>query len=104
MERHVVRCPNGGMRHLLHAELIGVITSILKEVEVPAEASMVVEARGLRAADRSRPDDVVALNFFAQGRHLVIDAVVTTVDMNIFLQKVASVPGYVAKHAKDSKF
>ena len=58
----------------------------------------------MRAADRSRPGDVVALNFFADGRHLVIDAVMTTVYRNTMLEKVATVPGFAAKHAKDRKF
>jgi hypothetical protein len=29
LERHVVQCPNGGMRHLFHAWLVGVIKTIL---------------------------------------------------------------------------
>jgi hypothetical protein len=36
----------------------------------------------VRRADRSRPGNVVALDFFADGFHLVIDAVVTTVNKN----------------------
>jgi len=88
----VVRCPNGGMRHLFHACLIGVIKVILKEAGVP-DSSVVLEARGLRAGYRSRPGDVVAMDFFADGRHLVIDAVMTTVYMNTVLEKVATIPG-----------
>ena len=75
---------------------------ILKEAGVP-EASIVLEARGLRAGDRSRPGDVVALDFFADGRHLVVDAVMTTVYRNTVLKKVATVPGYAAKQAEDRK-
>ena len=78
LERHVVRCPNGGMRNLLHSGLVTVLLSILRDASDP-EASVVVEVRGLRATNRSRPRDVVALDFFADGRHLVIDAVVTSV-------------------------
>jgi hypothetical protein len=103
LERHVVRCPNGGMRHLFHAGLVGVIKSILREAGVP-DAAIVTEARGLRAADNSRPGDVVALDFFADGRHLVIDAVMTTVYRNTALEKVATVPGFAAKQAEDRKF
>ena len=99
----MVRCPNGGMRHLFHAWLVGVIKLILRETGVP-DASVVTEARGLRAADRSRPGDVVALDFFTYGRHLVIDAVMTTVYMNIVLERGATIPGYAAKHAEDVKF
>ena len=43
------------------------------------------------------PGDVVALDFFADGRHMVIDAVMSTVYNNKVLQKVATVPGYKAK-------
>jgi hypothetical protein len=47
---------------------------------------------------------VVALDFFAYGRHLVIDAVITTVYKNTILRQVAEVPGYVARQAEDMKF
>lgn len=91
------------MRHLFHAGLVGVIKSVLREAGVP-DAVVVTEARGLRAADRSRPRYVVALDFFADGRHLIVDAFMTTVYMNTVLEKVATVPGYAAKHAEDMKF
>jgi len=90
------------MRHLFHAGLVGVIKTILRESGVP-EASLVLEARGLRAADSSRPGDVVVLDFFADGRHMVIDAVMTTVYRNTVLEKVATVPGYAAKQVEDRK-
>ena len=83
----MVRCPNGVMRHLFHAGLVGVVITIMREAGIPY-ASVVLEARGLRAADRSRPGDVVALDFFAEGRHLVIDAFLTTVYRNPVLEKV----------------
>ena len=88
---------------MFHASLVGVIKSILREAGIP-EASIVMEATGMRVVDTSRPGDVVALDFFADGRHLVIDAVMTTVYMNIVLEKVATVPGYAAKQAEDMKF
>jgi hypothetical protein len=91
------------MRHLFHAGLVGVIKTILREAEVP-EASVVLEARGLRAADNSRPGDVVALDFIADGRPLGIDAVMTAMYRNTVLEKVATVLGYAAKQAKDMKF
>ncbi len=102
LERHVVRCPNGGMRHLLHSGLVVVISSFLRDAGVPY-ASIVMEARGLRATDRSRPVDVVALNLFADGRHLGIDAVVTTVYKNTVLLQVATIPGNAAKQVEDRK-
>jgi len=53
LERHVVRCPNGGMRHMMHVGLANVLVSILKDVGEPCMA-VVTEARGLRTADASR--------------------------------------------------
>ncbi len=88
LERHVVRCPNGGTRHLLHYGFVNIIKTYLRNGGVP-EAAIVLEARELRAADRSRPGDVVALDFFADGRHLVIDAVMTIVYRNKVLKQVA---------------
>ena len=46
---------------------------------------------------------VVALDFFGLGRHLVIDAVVSTVYRNTILSKTSTIPGYVAKLAEDNK-
>ena len=46
----------------------------------------------------------MALDFFADGRYLVIDAVMTTVYKNTLLEKVATVPGFAAKQAEDRKF
>ena len=63
---------------MMHSGLVGVLVSILKNVGEP-DMVVVIEARGLRAADASRPGDVVVLGFFADYRHLVVDAVVTTV-------------------------
>jgi len=62
---------------MIHAGLVGVIRSIPRDVGIPKLAS-VTEARGLRSADATMPGDVVVLDFFAEGMHLVIDAVVTT--------------------------
>jgi hypothetical protein len=42
------------MRHLMHLGLVNVIEIILRDASVP-DASVVMEARELRAADRSMP-------------------------------------------------
>ena len=102
LERHVVRCPNGGMRHIMHYGLVQVLKSIIKDVGIP-EISVVTEARGLRSSYASRPGDVVVLDFFRDGQHLVIDAVVTTVYRNTILHQVSTIPGYAAKQAEDKK-
>ena len=87
---------------MMHAGLVGVLVSILKDVGIP-DMAVVKEARGLRAADASRPDDVVVLDHFAGGRYLVIDAVVTTVYRNTILRSASIVPGYAAKQVEDRK-
>jgi hypothetical protein len=68
--------------------------------------AVVTEARGLiRDADATRHGDVVVLDdFFAEGHHLVINVVVTTVYRNTILKHAASIPGYAAKQAEDRKF
>jgi hypothetical protein len=68
---------------MTHSGLVDVLVSILKDVGVP-DMAVVTEARGLRVADASRPGDVVVLNFFAEGRHLIVDAMVTTTYRNIY--------------------
>jgi len=48
--------------------------------------------------------DVVVLYFFAEGRHLVVDAVVTTVHRNTIFTNASTIHGYVAKQVEDMKF
>jgi len=80
----------------MHVGIVNVFKTIPRDVGV-LEAALLLEARGLRAEDRFRPGDVVALDFFAYGCHLVIDVVMTTVYKNTVLQHVASIPVYAAK-------
>jgi hypothetical protein len=70
---------------MLHDGLVGILISILYDVGVP-DMVVVTKARGLRAADASRSRDDVVLDFFAEGRHLVADAVVMTVYRNTILK------------------
>jgi hypothetical protein len=48
LQRHVVRCPNGGMRHLFPAGLVGVIKVILKEAGVPDATLVTTSNKDLR--------------------------------------------------------
>ncbi len=66
---------------MMHSGLVGVLVSILKDVENP-EIAIVTEARSLRAANASRQGDLMVLDLFAEGSHLVVDAMVTTVCRN----------------------
>ena len=46
----------------------------------------------------------MVLDFFAEGRHLVVDAVATTVYRNVILKNASTIPGYAAKQDEDLKF
>ena len=70
----------------MHSGLVMVLPNVLLEAGVP-KSTILFEMRGLRSTDRTRPGDVVALNFFGLDRHLVIDAVVSTVYRNCILQE-----------------
>ena len=103
LERHSTRCANGGQRHCMHAGLVALIVIILLMSGVP-KSSIVLEKKGLRPGNRSRPGDIVVLNFYGLGRHLVIDVVLCTVYRNVTLAQTCSIPGYAAKMAEDRKF
>ena len=60
--------------------------------------------RGLRASDRSRPGDVVVLDFYGPDHHLVIDASVTSIYRNSVLVQCSKVPGYAASQREYDKF
>ena len=63
---------------MMHHGLIKTLRGILEESGIP-KAAIVEEARGLRQDDRTRPRDLVVLDFLEGGRHLIIDGVVITV-------------------------
>jgi len=88
---------------MMHVGLVGVLTSILMDVGI-LDIAVVTSSRGLRATYASRPGDVVVLDFFAEGRHVVVDVVVTTIHRSTILQGATSIPGYyAAKQAEDMK-
>jgi hypothetical protein len=88
---------------MMHHGLIKTLRTIVEESGVP-KAVIVEEARGMRQDDRTRPGNLVVMAFVEGGRHLIIDGVVTNVYINTVLQKVATIPGFAAKQAKDKKF
>jgi len=75
----------------MHHGLIRTLRGIVEDSGVP-KASIVEEARGMRPEDRTRPSDIVVLDFAEGGRHLSIDGMVTTVYRNSVLHKVAAIP------------
>ena len=81
----------------MHAGLISTLQKLLQEAGVLTSATL-TEARGLQGrADKTRPGDIVVLDFYAPGRHLLLDGVVTTVYMNTRLREATEVPGYATK-------
>ena len=68
----------------MHAGLVVVIVARLLMAGIP-KSSIVVEKKGLSRPDRFRSGDVVVLDFYGPGRHLVIDAVISTVYRNTIL-------------------
>ncbi len=97
LEHHVVRCPAGGARAYMHAGLIATLQKVLKEAGVPTSATL-TEARGMRGGqDRTRPGDIVVLDFHAHGRHLLMDGVVTSVYRNTRQRETGDIPGFAAK-------
>ncbi len=87
----------------MHHGLIKTLRGIVEEFGVP-KASIVEEAMGMRPEDRTRPGDLVVMDFVEGGRHLIIDGVVTTVYRNSVLPKVAAILGFAPKHVEDRKF
>ena len=69
----------------MHSRLAQVLKYIIKDVGIP-DIVVVTEAKGLRSPDAFCPGDVAVLDFFRDGQHLVIDAVITTVYRNTVLQ------------------
>ena len=70
-----------------------------------AKKDIVLEVSNLRAAgDKTRPGDVVRLNFLGPGQHLLIDVSITGVcrDAAVLLKDVSRIPGrFAAKAVED---
>ena len=78
------------------------LQAILLESGIP-KSSILFEAGGLRR-DKTRPRDVVVLDFFGLDRHLVVDVVLSIVYRNTILDVASTVPSHAAKLAEDRKF
>ena len=62
---------------MMHHGLIKTLRDIAEEAGVP-KATIVEEARGLRADDASRHGDLAVMDFYTACKHLIIDGVVNT--------------------------
>ena len=96
LERHSTRCANGGQRHYMHAGLVALIAcNHTADVWCSQE---LLEKKGLRPGNMTRPPgDIVVLNFYGLGRHLIIDVVLSTVYRSVTLAQTCFIPGYAAK-------
>ena len=54
--------------------------------------------------DKTRPCDIVVLEYYARGRHLLLDGVVTIVYRNTRQRVTGEIPGYAVKLMEDRKF
>jgi hypothetical protein len=52
----------------------------------------------------TRPCDIVALDYYTPGHHLMLDGVVTTAYRNTRHRETGEIPGFAAKLVEDGKF
>jgi hypothetical protein len=52
----------------------------------------------------TRPCDIVVLDYYARGHHLLLDGVVTTAYRNTRQRETEEIPGFAAKLVEDIKF
>ena len=87
----------------MHAGLISTLQKVLLEAGVPASATL-VKARGLREReDMTRPCDIVVLDYYTHGHHLLLNGVVTTTYRNTMQRETGEIPGFAAKLVEDRK-
>ena len=73
LERHIYRCPLGAVKYFMHRGLAYVVARILRQAGA-AKTDIVFQVSNLRQGDKTRPGDVVWLNFLGPGQHLLINA------------------------------
>ena len=66
----------------MHAGLVALIVIIMLMSAGVPKSSIVLEKKGLRHGNQTRPGDIVVMNFYGLGRNLVIDVVLGTVYRN----------------------
>ena len=86
----------------MHRGLAYVVARILRQAGA-AKTDIVFEVSNLRQGDKTRPGDVVWLNFLGPGQHLLIDLSITGVYRDAVLDDVSRVPGFAAKAREDAK-
>ena len=79
LERHITRCPLGAVKYFMHRGLLAYLVARLLRQAGAAKTDIVFEVSNLRQGDKTRPGDVVWLNFLGPGQHLLIDVSITGV-------------------------
>ena len=102
LERHITRCPLGAVKYFMHRGLAYLVAMLLRQAG-PAKTDIVFEVSNLRQGDKTRPGDVVWLNFLGPGQHLLIDVSITGVYRDAVLKDVCRIPGFAAKAVEDAK-
>ena len=78
LERVITRCPLGAVKCFMHSRgLSNVMVARLLRQAGAAKTDIVFKVSNLRAGDKTRPGDVVWLNFLGPGQHLLIDVSIT---------------------------
>jgi len=86
------------------ASSLSLLQKFLHEARVPTSATL-AEARGLRGrGDKTRPSDIMVLDYHARVHHLLLDGVVTTACRNTRQRETGEIPGYASKLVEDMKF
>ena len=90
---------SSGGSEVLHAQRLGVSCSQAPQAGWGSQDRHIVfEVSNLRqAGDKTRPGDVVWLNFLGPGQHLLIDVSMTGVYRDAVLKDVCRIPGFAAK-------
>jgi len=88
----------------MHGGIISTLQKVLHEAGVPTSATL-TEARGLHGREnKTRPSEIVVLDYYAPEHHLLLDGVDTTAYRNTRQQReTGEIPGYATKLVEDGK-
>jgi len=88
----------------MHAGLISTLQKVLRKAGFPTSTTLTENVGYAGGEDKTRPTDIMVLDYHAPGRHLLLDDVVTTVYMNIRQRETGEISGYAAKLVEDTNF
>ena len=99
------RCPLGdAVKYFMRRGLAYLVARLLRQAGAAKTDIIVFEVSNLRQGDKTRPGDVVWLNFcLGPGQHLLIDVSITGVYRDAVLKDVCRILGFAAKAVEDAK-